>query len=505
MQTFADPLTRAVAVSPEVVAISCGSTQLTYAGLSDRCGRLAGFLREAGLEPGDRVAISAANCHRYLEAYLAVPAAGFALVPLNTRHTEAELAYALRDSGARVLITDREPGGLAGIVEHVVAIPEAYEAALSGATAAPLGEDVTPETVAGLFYTGGTTGASKGVMLTHANLIANAWTMLACARLTDADSWLVMAPLFHAAGSIAVLASVWTGGRQVVLPAFDPGRALDLIESESITVTLGVPTMIAAMADEQMRQPRETGSLRQLQHGGSPIATEVVRRAAKAFPSAELVHLYGATETAPIATVLPGEQNRLDGPQARSCGQPAIGVEVRVVDSNDVPTPRGEVGEIVIRGNNVMLGYWNKPAETAGALRNNWYHTGDLGYLDDRSYLFIVDRLKDMIVTGGENVYSTEVEEALYSHPAVLEAAVFGIPSVEWGEAVHAEVVLREAVGDDASAADDLSAHCRGLIAGYKIPKTIVVRAEPLPKSGAGKVLKGELRAPYWAGRDEQV
>ena len=505
MQTFADPLTRALAVSPEGIAIACGSTQLTYADLWDRCRRLAGFLRDAGLEPGDRVAITAANCHRYIEAYLAVPAAGFALVPLNTRHTEAELAYALSDSGARVLITDREPGGLADIVEHVISIPDAYEAALSGATAAPLGEEVTPETLAGLFYTGGTTGAAKGVMLTHANLIANAWTMLACGRLTEADRWLVMAPLFHAAGSIAVLASVWTGGRQVVLPAFDPGRALDLIESEAITITLGVPTMVAAMAEEQIRQPRDTGSLRQLEHGGSPIATEVVRRAAKAFPSAELVHLYGATETAPIATVLADEQNRLDGPQARSCGQPAIGVQVRVVDSHDVPTPPGEVGEVVIRGNNVMLGYWNKAVETAAALRDGWYHTGDLGYLDDRSYLYLVDRLKDMIVTGGENVYSTEVEEALYSHPAVLEAAVFGVPSVEWGEAVHAEVVLREAVGDHASVGDDLIEHCRGLIAGYKLPKTIVVREEPLPKSGAGKVLKGELRAPHWAGRHEQV
>jgi long-chain acyl-CoA synthetase len=231
------------------------------------------------------------------------------------------------------------------------------------------------------------------------------------------------------------------------------------------------------------------------------VATETLRRAHAAFPGAELMHLYGTTETAPIATIMPREEELLDAPQARSCGQPAIGVEVRVLDlATDGAAEPGVVGEVAIRGENVMAGYWNKPEATAAALSGGWYRTGDLGYMDERSFLYLVDRAKDMIVSGGENVYSTEVEEVLYRHPAVLEAAVFGIPDARWGEAVHAVVVPR---GDVAEA--ELLAHCRGAIADYKIPKRIELTTEPLPKSGAGKVLKRELRAPYWTGHESVV
>jgi long-chain acyl-CoA synthetase len=213
------------------------------------------------------------------------------------------------------------------------------------------------------------------------------------------------------------------------------------------------------------------------------------------------MHLYGTTETAPIATILPHEEHVLDAQQARSCGQPAVGVEVVVVDlTTGAPAPAGTVGEVAIRGENVMQGYWNKPEATAAALSDGWYRTGDLGYMDEHAYLYLVDRAKDMIVSGGENVYSTEVEEVLYRHPAVLEAAVFGIPDERWGEVVHAVVVPR----DDVTEAE-LLGHCRELIAGYKLPKGIELRSEPLPKSGAGKVLKRELRAPFWEGRRTMV
>jgi len=240
--------------------------------------------------------------------------------------------------------------------------------------------------------------------------------------------------------------------------------------------------------------------LRRIAHGGSPIATETLRRAHAAFPDVELHHLYGATETAPIATVLRGEQLLLDAPQARSCGQPAIGVEVEVVGPEGTPLPPGEVGEVLIRGRNVMAGYWNKPAQTAAALVDGWYRSGDLGYLDTEGYLYLVDRAKDMIVTGGENVYSTEVEDVLYRHPAVLEVAVFGVPDERWGEAVHAVVVPRADV-----LPEELVRHCREVIAGYKVPKRIELRTEPLPKSGAGKVLKRELREPYWQGHEARI
>jgi long-chain acyl-CoA synthetase len=501
MHTFVDPLRRAVAVAASEVAVVCGEDRLTYAETWSRCGKLAGALQRLGLERGDRVAMVAANCHRYLEAYYTVPAAGFVLVPLNSRWSPAELRYALEDSGARVLITDRDPGELAGTVEHVLDSWESYEALLERSPDVELGVGLDEDALAGLFYTGGTTGAAKGVMLTHRNLIANAQNMLMSAHLVPDDRWLVIAPLFHAAGTIAALATVWVAGRHVVLPAFDAGAALDLIEREAVTTTLGVPTMLAALADEQLARPRDVSSMRMISHGGAPTAREVLRRAARAFPGIELIHYYGATETAPIATCLPHEELVLDGHLARSCGQPAVGVEVKVVGVDGDELPPGEVGEIVIRGANVMRGYWNKPEQTADAfVGDRWYRSGDMGYRDERSFVFLVDRAKDMIVSGGENVYSTEVEEALYSHDLVVEAAVFGVPDEQWGEAVYATVVTRGEVTEH-----DLQRHCRERIAGYKVPKRIVFSQQPLPKSGAGKILKREIREQYWLGRDVRI
>jgi long-chain acyl-CoA synthetase len=285
-----------------------------------------------------------------------------------------------------------------------------------------------------------------------------------------------------------------------VLPVFDAAAGLDLVQQHGVTATLVVPTMLAALTDEQVARPRDVSTLLAICHGGSPVATETVRRAHDAFPGAELLHLYGATETAPIATTLRGEELLLDSPRVRSCGQPAVGVEVEIVDVDGRRLPMGAVGEVVVRGDNVMAGYWNKPQQTAAALVDGWYHTGDLGYMDDEAFVYLVDRAKDMIVSGGENVYSTEVEDALYRHPAVLEAAVFAVPDRHWGEAVHAVVVPRREVTPD-----ELVAHCRELIAGYKVPKVIELRSDPLPKSGAGKVLKRELREPYWQGQEARV
>jgi long-chain acyl-CoA synthetase len=272
--------------------------------------------------------------------------------------------------------------------------------------------------------------------------------------------------------------------------------------AENATLSLGVPTMFAAMTEEQLAQPRQVDGLRFLAHGGSPIATEVVRRAHQAFPNAELVHAYGATETAPLATLLRREHEMLDGDLGRSCGQAVAGVDVRIFDQSGHELTPGEVGEVVVRGANVMQGYWNKPEHTAEVLRDGWYYTGDLGYMHEHGYLFLVDRAKDMIVSGGENVYSTEVEEVLYQHPAVLEAAVFGVPDDRWGEAVHAVVVPRPEQEIDAAM---LMTYCREYIASYKVPKSIDFQTDPLPKSGPGKILKRELRTPYWEGRDAQI
>lgn len=496
--TILDPLRRAAQVGATRPATTCGDIELTYAETWERCRRLIGALRKIGLQPGDRVGVVGPNSHQYLELYQAVPGAGFVLVPLNARLTTAELRYALEDSGTRVVFGAGDASDLG--VDRVVNLGEDYETLLDSAEPADPPDALPRETVAGLFYTGGTTGRSKGVMLTHANLLANAMHLGQCWPFTPSTRWLVAAPMFHAAGTIAVLATVWNAGHHVVLPAFDPGHALDLIETYRVTSTLVVPTMLAALNEEQQRRPRDVSSLRFLSHGGSPCATETLRRAVVAFPNAQLLHVYGATETAPIATLLPNEERVLDTPRARSCGQSAVGVEVAVVDSAGRRQPAGVVGEIAVRGPNVMVGYWNKPAETDAALVDGWYRSGDLGYQDAEGFFFLVDRAKDMIVSGGENVYCTEVEEALYQHTAVLEAAVFGVPDSRWGEAVYAVVVQREAVDRD-----DLLQHCRALIADFKVPKHIELRAEPLPKSGAGKILKWELRDPHWSGHEERI
>ncbi len=500
MTTMIGPLRRANQIAPHQAAIVCGDTKLTYAETFERCRRLVGALRSLGLRDGDRVAVVGANCHRYVELYQAVPGDGMALVPLNQRHTDAELNYALADSDTKVVFTNRVIDGLPPCVEHVIDLEDGYEKLLTGAEPAGLADDVPDTTLAGLFYTGGTTGASKGVMLTHRNLIANALHFQAFSPFRPEMCWLIAAPLFHAAGSIAVLPTVWAGGRQVVLPTFEAAMALDLIERHGVTATLLVPTMLAALNEEQLARPRDVVSLRAIFHGGSPVATETLRRAHVAFPAAELLEMYGTTETAPIATTFRGEEQWLDSPRARSCGQPAVGVEIRIVGTDGSAMPTGEVGEVVIRGDNVMVGYWNKPEQTAAALVDGWYRSGDLGYLDDEGYVYLVDRAKDMIVSGGENVYSTEVEDVLYRHPAVLEAAVFGVPDPQWGEAVHAVVIPRGDITER-----ELIEHCRQVIAGYKVPKRIELRAEPLPKSGAGKVLKRELREPYWAGVESRV
>jgi len=489
-------------MAPAKTAIIDGSESIDFAELHRRCRLLAGGLLALGLDKGDRVAILASNGQRYIETYMGVPAAGLVVVPLNTRHAVSELKYALEDSQTKVLLIDRDPGELANCVDHVILIPDAYDAMLSAAQESELGVDVRESDLAGLFYTGGTTGKSKGVMLSHRNLIANAFHYMTTVPQREDDLMLVMAPLFHAAGSNGVIANIWTLGTQVTLAAFDPKIALDLIQTHGITESLGVPTMLAAIAEEQHARPRKTDSLKLLVHGGSPIATEVLRRTHAAFPTAELIEVYGATELSPICTILTNEQELIDSPLARSCGRPAIGNEITILAPNGDELLAGEIGEVVVRGPNVMQGYWNKKEQTAAVLKDGAYWTGDLGYMDDEGYVFLVDRSKDMIVTGGENVYCTEVEEILYQHPAILEVAVFGVPDEKWGEAVWAVVVPREGNEIDK---EQLIEFCRERIATYKVPKGVDVQLEPLPKSGPGKVLKRELRAPHWEDQDRSV
>lgn len=500
MPTFIDPLKRALQIGADRTAVISEGNRTSYRDLWTRCRKLAGMVAGKGAVPGDRIAILADNSPQYLEMYVGLPAAGFVIVPLNTRHAEPELRYALEDADAKLLITDRDPGALSDLVDAVIIVPDEYEALLGDAADMELGVGVTEDTLAGLFYTGGTTGASKGVMLSHRNLISNTIHNMTIAQPSEEHVWLVMAPMFHAAGTNSVLTGIWSASCQIPLGVFDPATALDLIECHGVTHTLGVPAMIAALTELQLREPRDTTTLRLVLHGGSPIATEVIRRAYNAFPSAEFAHVYGATETSPLVTGMRNEQLCLDEPRGRSCGQTLIGVQLKIVDTKGNELPTGEVGEVATSGPNVMQGYWKKPEQTAEVLRDGWYYTGDLGRLDADGYLYLVDRAKDMIVTGGENVYCSEVEEVLYKHPAVLEAAVIGVPDAKWGEAVHAVVVPREPVS-----AEELIEFCRQQIAGYKLPKGITFSETELPKSGPGKILKRELREPFWEGKQRGI
>jgi long-chain acyl-CoA synthetase len=491
-----DPLRRAEGLFGDGEAVVCGDVRRTYRELGQRVRRVAGLL-EGLTEPGDRVALWALNSAEYLELFVGIPCSQRAIVPHNTRWAEPELVYATEDAGAKVLICDQDPGGLADVVDRVIRIDTGeYEELL--AVAPELAPQVEPGDLAGLFYTGGTTGASKGVMLTHENLMANAvHTQLAQPLVAD-DRYLTMAPMFHAAGVYAALSLIWVGATNVVQPAFDPAVSLDLIEREGITCAIAVPAMLAAMIETQAASPRDVASLRWLSHGASPIALEVLKRGLDLF-SCELIHLYGATELSPLATIFRYEDHYLDSDRAKSCGVAPPGVDLEIQGPSGEPVAAGEVGEVTVKGPNVMVGYWNKQQQTKDVLRNGWYSTGDLGYLDDDGYLYLVDRSKDMIVSGGENVYCTEVEDAIYTHPGVLEATVFGIPDGQWGEAVHAVVVLRDGVDLDETG---LIAHCRARIGGYKVPKSVTFSDEPLPKSGPGKVLKRTLRAPFWEGKD---
>jgi long-chain acyl-CoA synthetase len=505
VQTFVHSIRHAETVAIDREALVCGDTRLTYRQFGERLRRLHGALVDLGTEPGDRVAVLSFNSIPFTELYCGISMAGRVQVPLNFRWAEPELAYALRDSGARILFCDRDPGGLAEIVDRVIRIDLGeYEALVEAATSIDFDDHaVAEDDLAGLFYTGGTTGTSKGVMLTHRNLVANAVNTQFIQPMSIDDRYLIMAPMFHAAGSVSVLQSIFLGATQVILPAFDAASMLDLVEREAITQTLGVPTMVAATVEEQLVRPREIPAFRIYAHGGSPIAMEVVRRGVDAFPGVSFVHLYGTTETSPLVTGTADEVALLGSDREKSAGRAVMGCEVVIRNDTGDPLPVGEAGEVTIRGANVMAGYWNKPEQTEAALRAGWYWSGDVGRIDDEGYLFLLDRSKDMIISGGENVYCTEVEDAIYTHPAVLEATVFGVPSEQWGEAVHAVVVLRpEAEPVDES---ELIEHCRANIAGYKVPRSVEFRADPLPKSGPGKVLKRELRDPYWEGHDRAI
>ena len=505
--------------SGERIATRFRGRERTWHAMQDRVARLAAGLHSLGLGEGDRAAVLALNSDRYLEFYFGVAWAGAVFVPLNNRLAPAEFVHWLNDSGSQVLFVDDaylaavdEIRGRLQTVRHFVymgdgELPDgciAYEKMLNEhAPAAPSrrgGDDM-----AGLFYTGGTTGKSKGVMLSHRNLTYNVLQALPFLRMDEDDVFLHAAPMFHLTDGFFLMLGTTLGVTHVIVPAFEPTLVLETIQEENIRTALLVPTMINMVVNHPRIAGYDLSSLRRLVYGASPMPEAVIRRAMDVIPGVEFYQAYGQTEAAPVITIMGPEYHTVSGPRAgklKGAGRVVAGIDLAILDEDGREVPVGVVGEICIRGDNVMLGYWNLPEATAQTLREGWLHTGDGGRLDDEGMLFIVDRVKDMIVSGGENVYSAETEQAVYAHPAVAECAVIGIPHESWGEQVHAIVRLKEGYS---LTAQDLIDHCKALIAGYKCPKSVDFRVEPLPLSGAGKILKKDLRAPYWAGQDRNV
>jgi acyl-CoA synthetase (AMP-forming)/AMP-acid ligase II len=501
-------LHRAAQQTPDLEATIFGDRVRTWAEVKDRVARLASALRSLGVEKDESVAILSLNSDRYSEYLFAVPWADAVINPVNIRWSPAEIAYSLVDSRTRVLLVDDAFAPMLTALKDLTPdlavvihcgdgpTPEgalSYEELIS--THAPV-EDVRRggDSLAGIFYTGGTTGHPKGVMLSHANLFTSALGGVATGSWMQANGRVLhAAPMFHLADLATWIMRNCLGGTHVIIPMFEPTSVSRAIEQHGVTETLLVPTMIQMLVDNPAIEDSDLSSLRNLIYGASPISEALLERAAKAFPGAGLSQGYGMTELSPMATVLSPEEHQ-DPTLRRSAGRAAPHAEVRIVDADDNEVARGEVGEIVVRGGHVMMGYWEKPEETAAAVRDGWMHTGDGGYMDERGYVFIVDRIKDMIVSGGENVYSAEVENALAKHPAVAACAVIGVPDEEYGERVHAVVVLAEGQQLDH---EQLRAHCKELIAGYKTPRSSEF-VESLPMSGAGKILKRELRAKFW-------
>ena len=507
-------LHRHVQQRPDEIATVCAGRTRTHAESVDRIARLAAGLRQLGIRDGERAAILSLNSDRYHEFLAATLWAGGVVVPVNIRWSVPEIAESLAEVDAAVLVVDDlfagyvdgiraahphlrhvvhagdgpTPDGMLAL-EHLVSDNEPVEDARRG------GSDL-----AGVFYTGGTTGRSKGVMLSHDNLLTSSMAGLATDHFPPGRVGLHAAPMFHLAAFSNWIGAVVVGGTQVMIPFFDPVAVLTAIEDHGVTDVLLIPTMIQLVVDSPRVDEFDLTSVQRVLYGASPMSDALLGRTMKALPNARFMQAYGMTELAPAATVLRPADHQ-DPAHRRSVGRAAPHAEVRVVGADDVELPRREVGEIVVRGGNVMLGYWDRPEETAEALRGGWMHTGDAGWMDDEGYVYLTDRLKDMIISGGENVYSVEVENVLAQHPAVATCAVIGVPDDTWGERVHAVVV--PAAGATVTL-EELRAFCADRIAGYKVPRSMDV-VDALPVSAAGKVLKRALREPYWAGQERAV
>jgi fatty-acyl-CoA synthase len=513
-----DFLDRAASIYRRSVGVVCGHHRLTYGEESERIHRLSSSLAAAGVSRGDVVACLSFNCHRLFELYYAVPQMGAILLPINIRVTPDEIAYILSDSGASTVFVDRSLSGLIAPTRERLtnlrrivlmggdgAAPapgpgEDYEAMVAAGSPRFARPDIDEDDVAELFYTSGTTARPKGVMLSHRNLYMHAMSVIASLHPTDADIQLHSIPLFHVNGWGTPHSITLLGARHIMLARFDPEQVLETIERERVTLMLMVPTMALALLHAPSARKRDLSSLRRVKLGGAASPPSLVKALDDWLPGCVVTCGYGLTETTPVLTVASlkpglGEDNSQSVLLRASAGLPIPGVRVEVLDEYGKMQPHDgiSVGEICARANSVMVGYWKQPQETARVIVDGWFHTGDVGVIDQNGYVYVVDRKKDIIITGGENVASIEIEKAIYDHPAVMECAVIAVPDERWGEIPAAVVVLKPGA---AATEDEIIASCKTHLAGFKLPKRIKF-VEALPKGGTGKILKRELRDTY--------
>ena len=509
-------LNRAARIAPNRVASVHDGRFHTWTQIRDRVARLARALRNLGVMPGDRVAVLAWNTDRYLEIMLAIPWAGAVIVPLNTRLAPAELLQLMKHSGAVALIYDEEFSPvmneaaaklpslrlLVGLWEGAArAGVHGYERLVRDSIPA---EAVVcrPEDPLGVFYTGGTTGLPKGVMISHANMSHQISLHLMDLRWTPQTSYLNVMPMFHVAGFDNACTLTSLAGTHHFMERFEVEACLSILSERRIGAASLGPVIIGWLLDFPDLARFDLSELRELSYGSAAISEPLLRRMIALLPKAKLTQIYGQSEITGTLSILRPEDHVPGKAQLASAGQASWGVDARVFDPDGREVPRRTLGEIVARSPGVMTGYLNDPEQTARALKGGWLHTGDVGYMDEQGYLFIADRAKDMIVTGGENVFSAEVESAIASYPGVAQVAVIAIPDEQWGEVVHAVVVPMAGAALSSTA---IIAHCHERIAGFKCPKSVDLRAESLPLSGVNKVQKNVLREPYWRGRARRV
>jgi acyl-CoA synthetase (AMP-forming)/AMP-acid ligase II len=497
-----------------------GSRRITYREAQVESNRLANAFVSAGVRFGDRIAILSKNNIEYMLLYLAAARAGIVAVPLNYRLAPVEWAYILNDADARLLVAagdfPREVEAIRGelkTIERFIAIDgpaasgwEDYHRWVADQPATPPDRFVTPDDDLFQLYTSGTTGRPKGAVLTHRSVTTHLTQIGLAHNIQPGERVLVVAPLFHVAGANAgAFPAVYAGGCLYIQSDFVPDEVVRALSEERIGIAVLVPAMIqACLTAAPDAAQRRYDDLRLVHYGASPIAEQTLRRALEVF-QCDFSQGYGMTEmTAGITYLTPADHERAltEKPDLLlSAGRPLLGTQVRIVDADDKPVPNGVIGEVIARGPQMMKGYWKQPEATAEALRGGWMHTGDAGIMDDESYLYIRDRIKDMIISGGENVYPRVVEDVLYRHPAVAEAAVIGVPDEKWGEAVKAVVVLREGM---TATAEDIIEFCKGKVGGFERPRSVDF-VDALPRTPSGKALKRVLREPYWTGHKRNV